>query len=1077
MRSFIVLALFLFVGRLFATVPAPVFTSEVAGATCTTTDSGYQLSGWSTGLTGFTLTAEVDIPESGTAQLISWLGEDGDTGSHIISFTVAEGQLQGYWYTTGKPEEAKPIDNVKPQPIKTGRRVVTVRYGRTANCPDTGVAVWIDGESVYRQSTLRFSTELITKINVGDTTLNVNQIDLEDHWQVLTCSDPNVTITLPGPENAEVLRDGTLKLKTVPITLTVPNNAQCTSFSVELLAQLPQGVSGALIGGQVAQKLQNSSQTSYHTVQAEVANAGYQLYYNGTNTPESTTNEGLATDTSWNAYALSYSDQTTDNLGTHLAVNGETAVQAPGIVWTGAPVVKITIGNDATNNAGKPLTGLLIRRAVVTLHQAAIATDPWSTLCSFPPEMELFSSATKHQLYNQLMTARGELALGNIRVNGASVDTLDAVRVALCLGTATATDVDLSFQVNELTMDAEQGLALHVASSHEQVGGTLALLARDALTEPWSRVAVYSAPFEKEVTLLYDTDAEQPQQFFKVRMEQEEKPLGLLQNFWNAPADCDPFPSMPQTTSETLTFVSRLTDEATLSSLDAPLELVLEGEALREGMLVTLSHGAQQWTATLQAVDNSVKPPRGHVVFETVTPPTTFNTRVTLTVSSHTHGGLTIVGSSWGNLFEDQHRRIAAQLATDLVADGFVEQQYVDNKTWTPEDRSTTNDNQLFYRIPAMATDGKGLIHVAYDVRYGGGDLGDQRFSGIDLGGNVSTDGGRTWSKPFLAVDTPNFRAPDGSWPYGKDRSKITRALDIGDATMLYDPETETFWLMGITGGGLLDYAASNDCVLYKRSKQDSVWVAWDGGLEDDHPRSVKKMLVNALGRETASPGILQGPGHGMVTRIGSEGMPVGTLVFPMQGFVNGSTYNAQCFAAYSTDHGATWQTTALTPHTSTDANAQENSLVELDDGSWLMMCKGGTWGEGKGRRLFYRSTDHENWTQLASDTGIIHVQGSILRIGTNADGTSRYVKCHQVDPNQRAKLTLIFGRDLTQTNTTAASEGIAWDCGSLEVYREATNAQGYNTLCMIDDQTLGLCYESQGIIWFERIDISSYLR
>ena len=133
MRSLIVLALFLFVGPLFATVPAPVFTSQVAGATCTTTASGYQLSGWATGLTGFTLTAEVDIPKSGTAQFISWLGEDGETGSHIIFFTVAEGQLQGYWHPTGKPEEAKPIDNVAPTQINTGRRVVTVRYGRTAD--------------------------------------------------------------------------------------------------------------------------------------------------------------------------------------------------------------------------------------------------------------------------------------------------------------------------------------------------------------------------------------------------------------------------------------------------------------------------------------------------------------------------------------------------------------------------------------------------------------------------------------------------------------------------------------------------------------------------------------------------------------------------------------------------------------------------------------------------------------------------------------------------------------------------------------------------------------------------------
>ena len=140
------------------------------------------------------------------------------------------------------------------------------------------------------------------------------------------------------------------------------------------------------------------------------------------------------------------------------------------------------------------------------------------------------------------------------------------------------------------------------------------------------------------------------------------------------------------------------------------------------------------------------------------------------------------------------------------------------------------------------------------------------------------------------------------------------------------------------------------------------------------------------------------------------------------------------------------------------------------------MMCKGGTWGAGKGKRLFYRTTDFTSWSPLATDNNIIHVQGSILRLGTHSDGRSRYVKCHQLDPDKRAQLTLIFGRDLTQENTSAASEGIAWDCGSLELFHEATGLQGYNTLCMLDDTTLGVCYESRGIIWFERIDISEYL-
>lgn len=217
-----------------------------------------------------------------------------------------------------------------------------------------------------------------------------------------------------------------------------------------------------------------------------------------------------------------------------------------------------------------------------------------------------------------------------------------------------------------------------------------------------------------------------------------------------------------------------------------------------------------------------------------------------------------------------------------------------------------------------------------------------------------------------------------------------------------------------------------------------------------------------------------------MVTRIGRAGMPKGTLVFPVQAFVNGGTGDAQCCAAYSTDGGETWQTTGLTPKTLAQAphNAQENCVMELDDGSWLMMSKGGTWGSGKGKRLFFRTTDFKTWTQLADIPNVIHVQGSCLRIGTGADGVGRYVLAHQLDPDTRARLALVFGRDLTAANREAGQEGVDWDLENpLVIHAGATGGQGYVSLCLLDETTLGVLYEANNQIRFERIDLSPYLR
>ncbi len=62
-------------------------------------------------------------------------------------------------------------------------------------------------------------------------------------------------------------------------------------------------------------------------------------------------------------------------------------------------------------------------------------------------------------------------------------------------------------------------------------------------------------------------------------------------------------------------------------------------------------------------------------------------------------------------------------------------------------------------------------------------------------------------------------------------------------------------------GGGLLTTGGAgspkNDCVLYARTKQDPEWREWTGGLEVAHRRSVKQILVNALGRTAVQSGIL----------------------------------------------------------------------------------------------------------------------------------------------------------------------------------------------------------------------------
>lgn len=1063
------------------TVWAATFSTTITGAQCETVNGRTTLSGFGTGLTDFTLTFKGTLPAEGEVELVRW-----NAGANEIYFMLHNGTLQGYYDTPDT--KGNSMEGTAPMAIPTGARTIKICYDRARNGEQvtltSGVYVWIDGTPVYRHTGLRWEHEVVDFITLEQTALASEAISLSSGWKAdITCSGATVKSFIP--DDATLLADGSFRLGEKPLTFTDFSTGAPQSFTLSLLAKLPNGTgSGVLMSTELTTFNQETYTTSTHSVQAECLNTGYTLRYNQDQSHPATITTDTTPDTQWHVFTLTYNDNATlGDRGTRLVIDSTPVVTAGGIVWSGGTIQTIAVG-DLRSSGANPLKGLQIQAIRLTLHEVTLPEDPFGMLADLPPSAAGFPTAMKQKLYNSSYRKEdGTFTVPEVTLAGKTLSEADAYFAALCFDLSDGDD--LTCDISAIAI-GEKGITFTIAASHAQTYGTWSFLGSTLNEMQWERLLNGTAPLSptaQSITLPFEHTGEF--NCFKFRLESEEGTLGPIGAFSNDVAACDPFPAMPSTTNTPQIFTTTLVNPEHLTAQDMPLILELKGEGVASQTLAaTLSDGKNTFVGAVTLLETEEgEQPKAQIVFNDAVMPDALNTELTLTLSGHTHGGITITKSNWSGAFLHQHRRIAAQLATNLVADGFVTEAQVKEVAWTPHldtsANSSTNNNQLFYRIPAIATDGEGMIQVAYDVRYGGGDLGDFRCSGIDLGGNTSTDGGKTWSKPFLAVDAPNFRGPGDPQP--KDRSKITKALDIGDAAMLYDPKTETFWLMGITGGGLSyvggEGSPLNDCVLYTRTRKENTWKAWTGG--EDGGRSVKQMLITSLGRKTVTPGILQGPGHGLVTRhTRKEGdtvlMPAGTLVFPMQGFINGGTGNAQCFAAYSTDSGKTWQATGLTPY---GTNAQENCVVELDDGSWLLMCKGGTWGAGKGTRLFYRTTDFKQWNALKSDTNIIHVQGSALRIGTHTDGASRYVKCHQLDPDTRARLTLIFGRDLTQKNTAADSEGIAWDCGQLELHREATFAQGYNTLCLIDEKTLGVCYESYGIIWFERIDISNYLK
>ncbi|MBO6167694.1 MAG: family 16 glycosylhydrolase [Kiritimatiellae bacterium] len=376
------------------------------------------------------------------------------------------------------------------------------------------------------------------------------------------------------------------------------------------------------------------------------------------------------------------------------------------------------------------------------------------------------------------------------------------------------------------------------------------------------------------------------------------------------------------------------------------------------------------------------------------------------------------------------------------------------------------------FRIPSLCRGGDTVVAL-YDMRPYADDLGIEQSTGsyspIDIAGNVSSDGGRTWGESQVMIDVPNCYDyisgtvnnqtghPDGDY-------------DIGDVCTLFDEDTRTFFTMGITGGGLSarnssDLLSSWDTALYTRGEAASA--------PFENRRSVRDELLEKLAAKgvntsfSGNNGILAGPGHGIQTKLSNAGR----LVFPMQYFGPDGT---RVFAAYSDDHGATWEVTNLAP---SGYNSQENCIAEMDDGSWYMIAKKGG-GHNKNGRYLLRTVDFENWNFLGEFTPSSSVQGSLLKLGQRAsDGKGVYAMafCTTGGPGTnisqaRHDLKMYFGVD--------AGESIEWNAADCVVVWEGpTGAKGYNSMTMVDADTVGILFEANGHIYFRQVDVHDRLR
>lgn len=315
------------------------------------------------------------------------------------------------------------------------------------------------------------------------------------------------------------------------------------------------------------------------------------------------------------------------------------------------------------------------------------------------------------------------------------------------------------------------------------------------------------------------------------------------------------------------------------------------------------------------------------------------------------------------------------------------------------------------FRIPGLITTKNGTLLGCFDARYQhGGDL----CADIDVAVVRSTDGGRTWTRPEVALD-----GGPGA------------ANGCGDPAIVQD-KTGRVWLQALT----CHFSGGASLRVSKTGQDPKTTGQWEMTYSDDDGKTWAKEHVNPTKsiKKDEWNCILAGPGCGIT-------MKDGTIVFPAQIWQNGANPHCASTICYSKDNGKTWvYGTGLPQHSS------ECQVVELKDGSLMLNCRN---EKRSGKRVVYITKNlGKTWTPHETNNKALiepTCQASLITCGKNKQ---KLLFSNPKSNSGRKNMTIRYSADGGKT----WNEGYEYD---------SRGCAGYSCLTMVDDKTVGVIYEA----------------
>ncbi len=335
--------------------------------------------------------------------------------------------------------------------------------------------------------------------------------------------------------------------------------------------------------------------------------------------------------------------------------------------------------------------------------------------------------------------------------------------------------------------------------------------------------------------------------------------------------------------------------------------------------------------------------------------------------------------------------------------------------------RHAGDDGSSSFRIPGLVTSNKGTLLGVYDVRYNNSaDL--QEY--VDVGLSRSTDKGQTWEEMRLPLSFGEY----GGMPKAQN--------GVGDPAILVDKKTGTIWIIAAWTHGMGNGRAWTNS-MDGNGKETTAQLVMSKSTDDGKTWSDPINITEQV-KDPSWNFLLQGPGNGIT-------MEDGTLVFAIQ-YID-SERMPHAGIMYSKDRGETWNI-----HNAARANTTEAQVAEVEPGVLMLNMRD---NRGGSRAVSITTDLGETWKEHPSSRTVLRepvCMASLIAV--------------KAEDNVFGKDILLFSNPNTTQGRNMITIKASLDGGhsfpkEYQVLLDEDYGWGYSSLTMIDEETVGILYES----------------